>query len=167
MDSSKTPQCPRCVVGLRFGRYREVDIHLCPECHGVLIRQRLLQRLLKAMSRDLVKTIDPDHPLKPLPDKGAGILCPVCGGAMCNYGYMGTNLVKIDSCPECAALWLDTKELGVMSLIYARTERRKARLEQAYAARKEESDRELDAMIAAKMSESYLSRAVRKNGMRA
>jgi hypothetical protein len=51
-----------------------------------------------------------------------------------HYGYMGTEVVKIDACSGCALLWLDAEELGTMSLLHAQTARRGA-------ARREEDER--------------------------
>ncbi|MBI4614479.1 MAG: zf-TFIIB domain-containing protein, partial [Planctomycetes bacterium] len=99
--------------------------------HGVLIGQKSLHPLLRAMTVELVKTIDLDHEIDPVPDKGAGLVCPTCARGMENHPYMGTNLVRIDTCYSCRQVWLDTDEVGTMSLLYARTSRQEEWFEEA------------------------------------
>jgi Zn-finger nucleic acid-binding protein len=65
-----------------------------------------------------------DYPITPMPDKGAGITCPICSSPTENFGYMGCKFAILDCCHQCRVLWIDTKELGVMSIQYARTQRR-------------------------------------------
>jgi Zn-finger nucleic acid-binding protein len=43
---------------------------------------------------------------------------------MDHYGYMDTKWVMIDACRSCHLMWLDTDELGLMSLMYARSRMR-------------------------------------------
>ena len=41
---------------------------------------------------------------------------------MNHYGYMDTKWVMMDACSACNVLWLDTDELGMVSLLYARSQ---------------------------------------------
>lgn len=122
MTNSK--KCPRCNVELKPGKYKEVPIHLCQSCEGILINQPLLYKLLHKLCKDLVSTIDPDYPLEKLPDKGAGINCPACEKTMENYGYMESTFVMIDNCMDCGVIWIDSNELSAMCHLFARSEKR-------------------------------------------
>ncbi|MGE3805958.1 MAG: zf-TFIIB domain-containing protein [Gemmataceae bacterium] len=116
--------CPRCSGELRRGHFDSLDVHLCVGCKGVLARQRDLSRLLESVARDTAANDQPGAVIEAIPDKGAGVVCPLCSGAMENYGYMESKLVKIDGCMRCGVVWIDTDELGVMSLLYARSQRK-------------------------------------------
>lgn len=123
MDTAKY-KCPRDGATLQAGLCFGVKLHRCQECHGILIQQKLVRPLLREMSKDLITRIPLDYPIKQLPDKGSGINCPICSGPTENFGYMGCKFVLLDCCHKCKVLWIDTEELGTMSLQYARTERR-------------------------------------------
>ena len=135
--------CPRDGAQLDMGAFHDVPMCLCPTCQGSLVHQRRMNALLDVMSKELQRTIPLDAPLDRVPDKGPNVPCPACSTQMENYGYMGVHFVMVDSCNACRLLWLDTFELGAMSVQFARTTRRvdvlrtqekSARLERARAA---------------------------------
>jgi Zn-finger nucleic acid-binding protein len=136
-DNSETAgaplHCPRCATALGRGQFKDVPVDLCGGCRGLLVAQRDLGRLLERMTVELRETIDPDRPIDPLPDRGAVGICPACAGAAENFGYMESNLVRLDRCEACGRLWLDTDELSVMCVLYARTNRRGDLREEALA----------------------------------
>tara|TARA_B100000609_G_scaffold145193_1_gene116936 strand:- start:604 stop:918 length:315 start_codon:yes stop_codon:yes gene_type:complete len=37
------------------------------------------------------------------------------------FGYMGTNVVTVDRCPDDWLVWADPGELGLMAILHART----------------------------------------------
>jgi Zn-finger nucleic acid-binding protein len=121
---SETYKCPRDGTPLQAGSCFGVKLFRCQECHGILIRQKLVRPLLREMSKDLVIRIPLDYPIEPTPDKGAGIACPICSSPTENFGYMGCNFAILDCCHKCRVLWIDTQELGTMSIQYAKTQRR-------------------------------------------
>jgi len=118
---TKSFECPRCDGVLKEGKLHAIDAHLCPQCKGILVPQRDLRRLLDKMAEEMSKTLSLDDTIEAIPDRGGGVSCPLCGQTMDNYGYMGCNQVKIDSCFRCSAVWLDAQELGIMACLYART----------------------------------------------
>jgi len=124
--------CPRCAVALNHGRLGETEVDLCPRCHGALVEQKRLLGLVEWMAGELLEHLDLDATVDPLEDPGPVGTCPACGGTMDRGGYMNAPQVLIDRCLDCRAVWLDVGELGAMSLLYARTERRAGELERAY-----------------------------------
>jgi Zn-finger nucleic acid-binding protein len=158
MDSESKSSCPRCSESLLVGSFHEVEIEKCPACQGIFVRQNKMIPLLEAMTSDLIGTIDPDHDVQPLPDKGSGVPCPCCGELMNHHGYMETNLVLIDSCSNCSGVWLDPDELAVMSQIYAKTSRRLSIQREASDRRLKEMDRRCDAIFNARRVRRILTR---------
>ncbi len=113
--------CPRCQQELRAGEFKGMELDMCANCYGILLEQSRLLGLLEVMANDLQETIDLSMPLEAVSDPGGGIACPRCRATMEHFGYMGTKWVLIDSCRSCNVLWLDTDELGMVSLLYARS----------------------------------------------
>jgi hypothetical protein len=42
---------------------------------------------------------------------------------MVNFGYMGTNIIRLDRCASGELIWIDPAELGAMAVLFARTEK--------------------------------------------
>ena len=124
MSAKPTCCCPRDGALLDSGTFHGVDILLCPTCQGTLVKQKRMNGLLDEMSKELQRTIPLESPLDRISDKGPNVACPVCERQMENYGYMGADFVIVDACHACRLLWLDTYELGAMSVQFARTTRR-------------------------------------------
>lgn len=116
--------CPRCSVPLNHGRLGPAEVDLCPDCRGTLVEQKRLMGLVEWMAGELLQGLDLDQEIEFVENPGAVGACPACGAAMERSGYMNMPQVLIDRCLSCRAVWLDVGELGAMSLIYARTERR-------------------------------------------
>ena len=116
--------CPRCNNDLKPGTYQGVSLYKCSKCNGCLIQQKNLIPLLDQLGLELGKTMNLDIKIGTIPDNDIKINCPECGKAMNHYGYMGANNVFIDSCSECWLIWLDPLEIGVMALLYKRTNNR-------------------------------------------
>lgn len=116
--------CPRCSVELCAGEYRGLQLDMCNQCFGILLERQRLLGLLDAMSTELREQIDLNMPLEAIPDRGVQIVCPRCRSDMEHNGYMEAKWVMIDSCSACQVVWLDTDELGLASLMYARSRMR-------------------------------------------
>ncbi len=120
--------CPRCDEPLHGGRIGEADVGMCPSCLGVLVRQARMIPLMEALSAGLADQVDVDHPIDPAPDPGGACACPRCGHPMERFGYMETRLAHGWRCAPDWLVWADADDLGVMSVLYARTKaRREAR----------------------------------------
>lgn len=116
--------CPRCSAELVPGEFRGLQLDMCAQCSGILLEQVRLLSLLDAMMQELREQIDLNLPLEAVPDRGVQITCPRCHGDMEHHGYMESKWVMIDSCPACQVTWLDADELGLVSLMYARSRMR-------------------------------------------
>jgi Zn-finger nucleic acid-binding protein len=119
--------CPRCKARLGAVDLRSIGVRSCARCHGTLLAQSDLPRVLEAMSVELLKSFDPDMKLDARPDLGVGLACPGCGRTMDHDDYCDAHLVFFDRCEACGLLWLDADELGTMTLMWARMESRHAR----------------------------------------
>ena len=119
--------CPRCAQRLGGRAIRGVGLEACETCNALLVKQSALMPALEALSADVLESFDPDAPLLALPDRAGQTACPGCGGAMEKADYCGAKLVFFDRCNRCALLWIGNEELGAMSLMWARMEKRIAR----------------------------------------
>ena len=116
--------CPRCGEHLGESKLNEVEIRICAGCMGLLVEQRRLLPLLDAMALELLMEVDLDTEVEMIEDRGPVGACPSCGSAMDCDGYMGSKEVSIDRCNSCWRIWIDPMELGAMSLMYARAEKK-------------------------------------------
>jgi hypothetical protein len=112
--------------------------------------QPALPRVLEATSAELLKTFDPDTKLEAIPDRGGSVLCPACGRAMDHDNYCEASVVFFDRCDSCGLLWVGEEELGTMTLIWARMERRHERDHEQGEATLDEVDRFVDRVLIAR-----------------
>jgi Zn-finger nucleic acid-binding protein len=136
-----------------------LTVFVCADCKGVLVRQPDVTGLLEAVAPETTKGVDLDAPIEPLADRGGMASCPLCARDMENYGYMGSKSVMIDCCSRCGVLWLDTDELGVMSLMFASAQRRTRVLHE----RAQQRDRVSARMVELKLLHLAAERAVFNN----
>ena len=116
--------CPRCEIELTKGTFSDIDIELCPDCSGMVLKTRQMLPLLEKMSQELAEEIKPDSTIEKLEDSAGDVNCPNCTKKMAHEGYMGTDVVFNDSCMSCHMFWLDPSTLGAMALLYTRTNMR-------------------------------------------
>jgi Zn-finger nucleic acid-binding protein len=124
--------CPTCGQALGTAALAGgVNVRVCRPCEGTLLAQIDMFRTLEAMSVEMLKSLDPDVHLDPVANKRGTITCPSCKAAMKKDNYCGAGLVFFDRCEPCRLLWLGTEELGTMTLMWARMERRLERVHKA------------------------------------
>lgn len=99
----------------------------CASCHGARLAPQELPRVLEAMSKELLRSFDPDTRLEALNASSACLPCPTCARAMESADYCGAHVVFFDRCERCGVLWLNADELGSMTLMWARMEARQSR----------------------------------------
>jgi Zn-finger nucleic acid-binding protein len=116
--------CPACGQGLRAANVSGVSARVCGQCQGTLLAQIDMIRTLEAMSVELLKTFDPDMPLDPVDSKRGVVACPDCQSPMARDNYCGAGLAYFDRCERCRLLWIGADELGTMTLMWARMEKR-------------------------------------------
>ncbi len=124
MTASFKGFCPRCEQELCAGEIHGVELDMCANCYGILLDRARLIQVLEVVADSLRDAIDPALPLEAVSDAGGGLICPRCRAKMDHYGYMDTKWVMIDSCRACDVMWLDTDELGMVSLLYTRSKMR-------------------------------------------
>ena len=115
--------CPRCQQSLEAGHYEGVDVHMCLECSGLLVSQRRLIPLMNQLTQQLAQQVDLDQPVPPVPDQPGRVKCPKCSEQMVNFGYMGTNIIRLDRCSSGGLIWIDPTELSAMAVLFARTKK--------------------------------------------
>jgi len=113
-----------CGVALRATSISGVGARVCGQCHGALVAQIDMIRLLEAMSVELLKTLDPDTKLEPVGKADDAVACPSCARAMARDNYCGAGIAHFDRCEPCRLLWLGADELGTMTMMWARMEKR-------------------------------------------
>lgn len=119
--------CPRCGGALEGRQLGSAQMNACGRCDVLAVKQSALMPALEALSADVLPSFDADAKLSPLPDRSGQLPCPGCGGKMEKADYCGAKLVFFDRCNRCGLLWIGTEELGAMSLMWARMEKRIAR----------------------------------------
>lgn len=116
--------CPKCRRPLESRVVGKVEVHVCSQCTGTFLPMNRLVPLLETMAGPMLKAIDLNEPIEPVPDDGTRVSCPKCRRTMEAFGYMGTNTVTLDRCSHDFVLWADAEELGTCSLLFARTNKR-------------------------------------------
>jgi Zn-finger nucleic acid-binding protein len=76
------------------------------------------------MSVEMLKTLDPDMHLDPAGSNRDVVACPQCQAPMAHDDYCSAGLAFFDRCDRCRLLWLGAEELGTMTLMWARMEKR-------------------------------------------
>ncbi len=132
--------CPVCGQGLKTANLAGVSVRICPQCRGTLLAQIDMIRTLEAMSAEMLKGFDPDQKLDPVSAQPGAVNCPACARAMTKDNYCSAGLVFFDRCEACRLLWLGTDELGTMTLMWARMERRLERVQKATEEMLDEAD---------------------------
>ncbi len=118
------PSCPACAQELKANTFSGVGVRACSQCKGTLLAQIDMFRMLEAMSVELLKDFDPDTKLEAVGKADGTVACPVCSRTMARDDYCSAGLVHFDRCEPCHLLWLGADELGAMTLMWARMERR-------------------------------------------
>ena len=134
------PPCPACGQVLRTTEISGVGLRVCGQCHGTLIAQVDMIRTLEAMSAELLATVDPDVKLTPTGNVDSKVSCPGCHREMARDDYCGAGLAHFDRCEACRLLWLGADELGTMTMMWARMERRLERTHKATEAALADAD---------------------------
>jgi Zn-finger nucleic acid-binding protein len=119
--------CTRCGKPLGGREIGGVGLEACDTCNTLLVKQAALMPALEALSAPVLESFDADAKIEALPDRTGAAPCPGCGRAMEKSDYCGAKLVFFDRCNRCNLMWIGNEELGAMSLMWARMEKRIAR----------------------------------------
>lgn len=113
LGQSTDLRCPVCGSELVTGTVERHLVKTCPNCHGVLARQRAFAIIVdKRRSRYTGPKPQPD-PIRD-EDRERRLDCPSCGRPMDAHPYLGPGAVLVDTCPRCTLIWLDRGEISTI-----------------------------------------------------
>jgi len=124
--------CPHCALPLTEASYEGVPIEVCGSCHGALVSDERLPRILirreQGFSPDVVReaklVVDRASKLflyQP-PKFSHDLLCPKCGEKMCRHFYSMVYPVEVDTCYACSLTWYDERELEIVQYLIENSE---------------------------------------------
>lgn len=102
--------CPLCRTSLAKALVDHQEVEACPKCFGVLLPRTAFASVVADRRarfkglEDLPRALD-ERSLHP------ELECPACSKPMETHRYYGPGNVAIDSCRECAIVWVDAGEL--------------------------------------------------------
>ena len=107
-------KCTNCGGDIKDIQVGKHTIKKCTKCHGILITDNNLMEILhKAHELDTTKKKKKDIIKKPKTQDEfiSKLNCHICGIPMENYEYMYSSGIRIDRCPGCSTIWLDSGKL--------------------------------------------------------
>jgi heat shock protein HtpX len=125
--------CPRCHVPLNKLSYESLEVDRCPFCHGTLVKQSDVERLIIRQEvafdehiQEIAKRIEQEtiflahKKISMHPDKL--LICPVCNPPrkMLKRFYTEVYRVEVDYCIQCQNVWFDRDELEVLQCMIER-----------------------------------------------
>jgi len=157
-DDGQEPACPACKQALKATSLSGVGVRVCGGCQGTLLAQIDMIRMLEAMSVELLRTIDPDVKLQPVGKADVPIACPMCSRTMARDDYCAAGIAHFDRCEPCHLLWLGADELGTMTMMWARMERRLERTQRLRQEAVADADAFVDSVLLGRAASSILTR---------
>jgi len=106
-------RCPVCNTELVTGAIESHLIRTCPNCRGILARRRAFGCIVEKRRG---KWTGGKHVPKPISteDQRRRLICPLCQGPMDLHPYLGPGAVLVDTCGDCAVVWLDKGEMTII-----------------------------------------------------
>lgn len=98
-------RCPRDNFPLTPTRFLNLLMDACPQCDGTWLDRGELAQILGTRY-----DVDPRHGLQEDDPRGE-VACPGCGTRMVARWFSPQKRVKVDRCPACFGVWLDSHEL--------------------------------------------------------
>lgn len=108
LDEPVDEECPLCNLQLARAVFAKCPILYCKKCGGMLVAMGALEALIEELRAESGATAAPKPPDPD--DLRRTIACPHCHRRMDAHFYGGPGNVVIDSCEECAMIWLDRGE---------------------------------------------------------
>ncbi|HLF18031.1 MAG TPA: zinc metalloprotease HtpX [Candidatus Omnitrophota bacterium] len=124
-------KCPRCHLALSKVYYEGVELEKCPFCHGVLVHENDVKRIIirqdvgfsekvKHIAETIKKTADMF--MAPAIKRNPQTLftCPKCNhprNKMHRMFYTEVYKVEMDRCFACGSIWFDHDELEVLQYL--------------------------------------------------
>ncbi len=123
-------ECPKCRLRLSTEVYEGLEIYRCHQCHGVLVKEQDVQKILiredydfSQRIKELAEKVKKESELfsRRIDLKGANLhVCPVCRhrkAKMVRMFYSGQYKVEIDKCIFCGYVWFDNDELEILQCL--------------------------------------------------
>jgi|GEM_PF-172649 len=123
--------CPHCDVPLKSYLYEGVPIQSCPQCAGILAKEKDVQWILdhnEVCFTTKVAQLAQELQTRPVPKDAMptdiyrtdGLICPQCRHAkarMTRKFFDRVHPVEVDKCLFCGKVWFDRSELEVLQYI--------------------------------------------------
>lgn len=105
--------CPVCGETLQAATVEGHLVKACPHCRGLLARQRAFAIIVQKRRANYD---GPKTQQRPIHDeeRHRRVQCPSCGSVMDNHPYLGPGAVLVDTCGQCALVWLDRGEMTII-----------------------------------------------------
>jgi Zn-finger nucleic acid-binding protein len=99
-------KCPRCGDVLSRFKVFNVDIHQCPQCHGLWFEARELAAVKAAMDDGIRwKDLDLKAHAQRAHFRATKMRCPSCGSALGEFRF-GASDPALEFCAKCQGVWL-------------------------------------------------------------
>jgi Zn-finger nucleic acid-binding protein len=105
--------CPVCHCALEAGRLEKQPVAHCRQCRGVLLAGPDFAEIVRVRRARYTGPTESPRAIEPA-ELGRRLQCPRCQRGMETHPYYGPGAVVIESCGECALVWLDHGELGII-----------------------------------------------------
>lgn len=102
--------CPHCKIALNSINLKDIQIDICPLCHGVWLDKGELQKLIETHAPIDIDAGQADSKTDEKLWEGE-IECPKCEKLMQKSRYAVTSDTVIDSCRNGCGIWLDKGEI--------------------------------------------------------
>ncbi|MBN1782414.1 M48 family metalloprotease [bacterium] len=118
--------CPSCGTALHTGYYEGVQVRYCPQCHGRLVHEDAVGRILSRRELGFSESFKRKaarwkaaHRINPRLRRSArsDYWCPLCARPMTRRIYSYQYFMEIDACLSCGILWFDCNELEILQIL--------------------------------------------------
>jgi Zn-finger nucleic acid-binding protein len=110
LGESSAVVCPICRLPLVSASVERVAVLHCSRCRGILTEPARFRAIVDVRRARRHHPGMPPRPLSP-EDLARRVACPGCHSPMDVHPYYGPGNAVIDSCINCALVWLDHGEL--------------------------------------------------------
>lgn len=105
--------CPVCARRLEEAAIEGHLVKTCPNCRGILARRRAFGIIVEKRRAAHAERAPFATPIRD-EERLRRLRCPGCGQPMDNHEYLGPGAVMVDTCGDCALIWLDRGEITII-----------------------------------------------------
>jgi Zn-finger nucleic acid-binding protein len=110
LDEPANEQCSLCNLPLVQAVFAKCPILYCKKCSGMLVAMGALEELIAQLRESSGQASGAKPSAYDKDELRRTVQCPHCHRRMEAHLYAGPGNVVIDSCEECAMIWLDCGE---------------------------------------------------------